>query len=53
LEQMLTIYTYLGMLSRGKFSLIFIFFVTLTKVRVQLRRPQAGSEAFAGTPHAS
>jgi hypothetical protein len=23
-------------------------FVTLTKVRVQLRRPQAGSEAFAG-----
>ena len=36
LEQMLTIYTYLGMLSRGKFSLFFIFFVTLTKVRVQL-----------------
>ncbi len=42
LEQMLTIYTHLGMLSRGKFSPSFIFFVTLTKVRGQLRRPQAG-----------
>jgi hypothetical protein len=36
LEQMLTIYTHLGMLSNGKFPLLFIFFVTLTKVRVQL-----------------
>jgi hypothetical protein len=37
-EQMVTIYTHLGMLSRGKFSLPLIFFVTLTKVRVQLGR---------------
>ena len=36
LEQMVTIYIYLGMLSRGKFSCFSIFFVTLTKVRVQL-----------------
>jgi len=42
LEQMVTIYTQLGMLSRGKFALSLIFFVTPTKVGVQLRRPQAG-----------
>src|SRR5918997_7024165 len=41
-------YPLLGMLSRGIFPSPFIFFVTLTKVRVQLNRPQAGSEAFAG-----
>ena len=43
-------YSLLGMLSRGKFSLSPFFFVTPTKVGVQLGRPrhEAGSEAFAG-----
>src|SRR5215213_3530287 len=47
-EQMMTIYTHLGMLSRGKLSLSLTFFVTLTKVKVQLWAAAAGSEAFAG-----
>jgi hypothetical protein len=40
-EQMVTIYTHLGMFEESFPSLLF-FFVTLTKVRVQLRGPQAG-----------